>query len=70
MKIFKKKSMENVILTCRRKDRERRSNLTKTSPSHRQRRVMEIQIWTPKSGVSFTRGPSTTLMNVARNSRC
>jgi len=59
--------MENVSLTRRTMDRERKSNLKIASPIYRQRRV--IGRWrTLKSGVSSTKCPSTTPMNTTQNS--
>jgi hypothetical protein len=68
MEICHNKGMVNAIITHKTKDRVRRSNLKKTSPSHRKIRVMGSQIRTLKSGTSSKKFPNTTSMNVARNS--
>jgi hypothetical protein len=44
------------------------NSLPKTSPRHRKRRVTGRQRRTPENGVSSTKSPSTTPMNVAQNS--
>jgi hypothetical protein len=43
-------------------------SLSKTSPSHRKRRVTGRQRRTPENGVISTKSPCTTPMNVAQNS--
>jgi hypothetical protein len=43
------------------------NNLSKTSPSHRKRRVTGRGRRTLKSGVISTKSPGTTLMNVSQN---
>jgi hypothetical protein len=60
LQIHNNKSFVKIALT------HRTPNLKTTSPSHRQRRVTGRQR-TLESGVSSTKAPCTTLMNVARN---
>ena len=58
MQIHRNQSMIKTTLT---------NSLLKTSPSHRKRRVKEIQRMTLGNGVTSTKTPGTTPMNVARN---
>jgi hypothetical protein len=66
LQIHHNKSMEKVTLTCREKERERITNLNKTSPSLKKRREIGRQRRTLESGVTSTKFPSKTLMNVAQ----
>jgi hypothetical protein len=59
MKIRNNQSMTKTTLT---------NSLSKTSPSHRKRRVTGRQRRTPENGVIYTKSPGTTPMNVAQNS--
>jgi hypothetical protein len=47
---------------------KRKANLKRSSPRHRKRRVMGSLRKTLESGVSSTKSPGTTPMNVTRNS--
>jgi hypothetical protein len=51
-------------LTHRTRDKVGRSNHKTTIPSHRKRRVMISRRRTLENGVSSTRAPGTTLLNV------
>jgi hypothetical protein len=58
LQIHNNQSMTKATLT---------NSLSKTSPSHRKRRVTGRQRRTPKNGVISTKSPGTTPMNVAQN---
>jgi hypothetical protein len=58
LQILNNQSMTKMALT---------NSLLKTSPRHRKRRVTGRQRRTPKNGVSSTKAPGTTLMNVTQN---
>jgi hypothetical protein len=62
-----KRNMAKETLTHRMKDKTRRVNINKIIPRNQLRRVMGSLRKTPESGVSSTKVPSTTLMNVSRN---
>jgi hypothetical protein len=68
LKIHHSRRMLNVALTHRKKDISRRFNLKKTIPSYRKKRVMGSQIMTLKFGVSSTKSPSITLINITQKS--
>jgi hypothetical protein len=59
--------MVKVAPNHRKKEKERISNLKKTNPRSKQRRVMGSQIRTLESGSISTKSPGTTPMNVAQN---
>jgi hypothetical protein len=61
------KSM-GVVLTHIKRDGLGISNYETTIQSRRKRRVMIIQRRTLENGVSSTRSPSTTMLNVTQNS--
>jgi hypothetical protein len=62
--------MVNESLNHRTMDKERRSNLKTTNPSHKKGRVMGSRRRTLESGVISTKSLGTKLMNVARNNHC
>jgi hypothetical protein len=67
LKICHNRSMEKETLTHRMKDiSTRKANLKRASP-RQERRVTRSLRKTPESGVSSTKSPGTTPMNVARN---
>jgi hypothetical protein len=62
--IHHNKSMVKVAPTYKTKDRAMISNFKKTKLRHMQRRAMRSRRRTLESGVSSTKSPGTTLMNV------
>jgi hypothetical protein len=67
LKICHNKSMEKETLTHIMKDiSKRKENLKRSSPRCRKIRVTRSLIKTPESGVSSTKSPGTTPMNVAQ----
>jgi hypothetical protein len=66
LKICHNRSMEKETTTQRMKDiLERKDKLKRSIPRHMKRRVTRSLIRTLESGVSSTKSPSTTSMNVA-----
>jgi hypothetical protein len=65
LKILNDKSMVKETLTHRTMDRERKSNLKTTIPRCKKRRVTGRRRRTLESGVSSTKSPGITLINVA-----
>jgi hypothetical protein len=65
LQICNKKITVKVTLTHRKMDIERNYNLNTKNPNPRKGRVMGSQKRILESGVSSTKSPHTTLMNVA-----